>query len=569
MRHILLTALLVVPAMLQAQQIIHGEMLGRPTDTGITIQAFFDADAEARLRYGVEEQQLYDSTAWQACAASSPLEIVLTELKPNQRYYYRLEYRSMIESTVVSRPVRTFHTQRPKGAPFTFVIQADPHMDEQSDTSVYLRTLRNELEDTPDFMIDLGDFLMTDKLKNANHVVPRDTIPYRCHMLRSAYEEACHSVPLFIAIGNHEGETGWYQNGTPNNIAIWGTQERQKYFLNPAPDNFYTGDTTNHAYVGLRENYYAWNWGDALFIVLDPYWYTRPKPDSLTGWRWTLGEDQYLWLKQTLENSTATFKFVFSHQLVGGDPDGRGGVEFANRYEWGGDNLDGSPGFLANRPGWYKPIKDLLTEHRVNIFFHGHDHFFGKQELDCMIYQETPQPSLPNFQNVPQAQDYGYFQGQILPNSGHIRVTVGPTGLQVEYVRAYLPANETPNRHNKDVSATYFIGAINCYDSSATGVPMLWNSNYVDELAFPNPFMEETKINLELDHAEKLNMAIYDGQGKLVRQLIVGSVVPAGKFQVIWDGKTASGVSLPNGTYWYVIDGESIGRRSGKLMLMR
>jgi hypothetical protein len=70
----------------------------------------------------------------------------------------------------------------------------------------------------------------------------------------------------------------------------------------------------------------------------------------------TLGQGQYNWLRTTLESSTAKFKFIFSHQIVGGDPDGRGGVEFANFYEWGGNNLNGTPGFATNRPEWYKPI---------------------------------------------------------------------------------------------------------------------------------------------------------------------------------------------------------------------
>lgn len=154
------------------------------------------------------------------------------------------------------------------------------------------------------------------------------------------------------------------------------------------------------------------------------------KPDSLNGWRWTLGKTQYDWLKSTLENSKSTYKFVFVHHLVGGDKNGRGGVEIANKYEWGGDNLDGKRGFETERPGWYKPIKDLLTEHRVNIFFHGHDHFFGKQQKECMVYQETPQPSHPNYSTVNYADDYGYFEGQILPNSGHLRVNVSPTGVK-------------------------------------------------------------------------------------------------------------------------------------------
>jgi hypothetical protein len=442
-------------------------------------------------------------------------------------------------------------------------------MDEQTDTALYRRCLRNQLEDTPDFMIDLGDILMSDKLKNAAGKITHDTITYRAHLLRSYYETSCHSVPLFISLGNHEGEAGWQLNGTEENVAIWGTLDRKKYFNNPSPDDFYTGDTTNHQFVGRRENYYAWSWGNALFIVLDPYWYTSPKPDSLNGWRWTLGKVQYDWLKRTLENSKETFKFVFAHQLVGGDPDGRGGVEFADLYEWGGNNIDGTRGFEDRRPGWYKPIKDLLTEHRTTIFFHGHDHFFGRQEKDCLIYQETPQPGHPNFTTAGQAAKYGYVQGQILPSAGHIRVTVSSEGTRVDYVRAYLPANETATRKNKDISATYFIGPVNCYDSVSTGIPILWNNNYSDEIVYPNPFNRETNIEFTLNKSQRVTLTVMDEKGVVIRRLIDGNIVQEGSYQIIWDGKDSNGISCQSGLYFYALQCETDGFKTGKMMLVR
>lgn len=351
-------------------------------------------------------------------------------------------------------------------------------------------------------------------------------------------------------------------------MAVWSTNDRKKFFLNPRPDAFYSGDTVDHAFTGPSERYYAWQWGDAQFIVLDPYWNTFPKPDSLHGWRWTLGETQYNWLRTTLENSTAAYKFVFAHQLVGGSPEGRGGIEYADMYEWGGDDLDGAPGFAANRPGWYAPIKDLLTEHRVNIFFHGHDHFFAQQIKDCLIYQETPQPSLPNFQNANQADDYGYVSGLILPNAGHLRVSVSPSGVQVEYVRAYLPQNENADRHNKDVSATYFIGPLNCYDTLATSSAVLWNARYADELVYPNPFQERTIIPFTLDRSQRMQLWITDVTGRRVRTLMPAMVVAPGTYQVVWDGNDDAGVPLPNGTYTFVRRSDE-DQRSGPIVLLR
>ncbi len=445
-------------------------------------------------------------------------------------------------------------------------MQADPHLDEQSDSSLYRLSLQNQLADQPDFSIDLGDILMTDKLKNAAGIIPKDTVTYRAHLQRSFYETSAHSVPLFISMGNHEGESGWNLNNTSENIAVWGTLERKKYFLNPAPDGFYTGDETVHPYVGVRENFYAWTWGDALFIVLDPYWYTKLKPDAANGWRWTLGKAQYDWLRATLETSKAKFKFVFAHQLIGGDPNGRGGIEFADLYEWGGKNLDGSAGFATNRPGWYKPIKDLLTENRVNIFFHGHDHFFMKQEKDCLVYQETPQPSHPNFTSANYAADYGYKIGDVYPNSGYIRVNVDADKVKVDYVRSYLAKNENATRKNKDVSVSYTIAAKNCYDSTPNN-PILWNKNYVQEMVYPNPFSQTTSIEFSLTENDKISLEIFSLTGQKIRSLLSGELIKDGTYVVQWDGLDQSANRVNPGTYIYRFSGEKTALKTGKIIV--
>lgn len=559
----------LITTTIRSQTLERAEFLGRPTDNSITLQLIFSDSAQVRVAYGTVPGIYTSQTPWRSFAGGEPAEFVLGGLAPNTKYYYRVRHRLPGDTISILRPEYSFQTQRPSGTPFTFIVQADPHLDSQSDSALYRLCLQNQLDDAPDFIVDLGDFLMSEKLRDSSNQVPRDTVTYRCNMMRSFYETVCHSAPLFNVIGNHEGENGWLNNGTSSNTPVWSTTDRKKFYLNPSPDAFYTGDTTNYPFVGQRESYYAWTWGDALFVVLDPYWNTSPKPDSLTGWRWTLGAAQYNWLKTTLENSTARYKFVFAHQLVGGDPDGRGGIEFADFYEWGGNNLDGTPGFSTNRPGWYKPIKDLLTENRVTIFFHGHDHFFAKQEKECMIYQETPQPSHPNFMNANQAAVYGYLNGQILPNAGHLRVSVDSSGVQVDYVRAYLPVNETPTRHNMDVSATYFIGAVNCYDSMSTGVPVLWNSDYMDELAYPNPFSTETQIGFSLSKAERIDLTVFTESGKLVKKLIAGNTVPEGRYEVIWDGRNYQGTEQVSGTYIYVISGEAGTYKTGKIILQK
>ena len=140
---------------------------------------------------------------------------------------------------------------------------------------------------------------------------------------------------------------------------------------------------------------------------------------------WTLGEAQFKWLERTLSASTAPFKFVFTHHLVGGSFDGlgRGGVEFAPYFEWGGSNTNGTPGFAAHRPGWSRPIQSLLLANGVSAVFHGHDHLYVKQDLDAdgdgvadLVYQEVPQPSRTNYGAI---------------GAGHYIRSVAPGGVQV------------------------------------------------------------------------------------------------------------------------------------------
>ncbi len=550
-----------------AQKIVYKEFLGKPTQKSVAIKVFFDAPVEISVQYGLSSGKYTLESPWQTGKAMEPIEISLTNLSPNTIYYYRIQYRVPSSAAVSFRPEYKFQTQRSVNTSFTFVVQSDPHLDEQSDSALFRLCLKNQLADKPDFMLDLGDILMTDKLKNAAGNIPRDTITYRSSLFRNYYETISHSVPIFISMGNHEGESGWNLNNTANNIAVWGTLDRKKYFMNPSPNDFYTGDQTLHPFVGVRENYYEFTWGDAQFIILDPYWYTTTKPDANNGWRWTLGKTQYDWLRNSLEKSKSKFKFIFAHQLIGGDPNGRGGIEFADLYEWGGKNLNGTDGWATNRPGWYKPIKDLLTENRVTIFFHGHDHFFAKQDKDCLVYQETPQPSHPVFLTANSATEYGYVKGDIYPNAGHLRVNVSGDGVKVDYVRAYLPKNESATRKNLDVSASYFIGTKNCYDDKPSNV-VLWNANYINEVVYPNPVQQRTTLSFTLSKPDLISLSIFNAAGQQVKQLISNNPVQDGNYQIIWDGTDDSNRHLPPGQYLYQFSGPQTSTKTGKIILI-
>lgn len=430
-------------------------ILARPTDKSITVSVLAYKEADAYVTFGTEPGKYSGKTDVRLMTPREPVEFVLKNLNPDTRYYYRLHVRDAKATDFLSDTERTFRTQRRPGSSFVFTMQADSHLDQNVRLAIYERTLANALADKTDFHIDLGDTFMTDKYEKFKDALPQ-------YLAQRYYlGQLAHSASLFLVLGNHDGERLDRYDGTADCMPVWSCLTRKKLFPNPQPDGFFTGNKSEMKQIGRVENYYAWEWGDALFVALDPFWATNKrggKKSNGGNWTRTLGKEQYDWLKRTLESSKAKFKFVFIHHLVGGlDESARGGSEAAELYEWGGRGKDGQDEFKAKRPGWDMPIHSLLVKHGVSAVFHGHDHFYARQELDGVVYQLVPQPGHPGFDRLRNAEDYGYFRGHFLPPSGHVRVTVSPEKAVVDYVRAYLPATETASRRNGDVAASYAI----------------------------------------------------------------------------------------------------------------
>jgi hypothetical protein len=436
-------------------------VLGSPTAKSIVVNAYSASQSgQVSVSYGTLTGTYSKSTAYADLSAGKPIEIPVDGLSPNTRYYYRLLYRDRAGNPSSASDEFSFQTARPAGSSFTFSIQGDSHPERaktQFDAELYTRTLMTVASDRPDFYILMGDDFSVDTLNpatiNAAQVTERYTLqkPYLTLIGRSA--------PLFLVNGNHEQAAKYLLDGTPNNVAVWAQNARNAHYAQPAPDGFYTGNNESVPFIGLLRNYFAWTWGDALFVVIDPYWSSPVAVDNTFGndtkrsnlWDVTHGDAQYQWLKSTLEQSKAKYKFVFAHHVMG---TGRGGVEVAKLWEWGGENQAGVSEFLARRPAWSKPIHKLMADNKVTIFFQGHDHIWVKQSLDGVTYQTLSQPADPNYSLF---NADAYLTGDKMPNSGYTRVNVSPTGVKVEYVRTYLAKDEGPTQVHGAVAKSYMV----------------------------------------------------------------------------------------------------------------
>ncbi|MFT5233449.1 MAG: hypothetical protein ACI9UK_001334 [Candidatus Krumholzibacteriia bacterium] len=72
--------------------------------------------------------------------------------------------------------------------------------------------------------------------------------------------------------------------------------------------------------------------------------------------------------------------------------------------------------------------------------------------------------------------------------------------------------------------------------------------------AYPNPFNPMTTIEFELPRAERARLGVYDMGGRLVRELVSGSMLNEGQHIAVWRGDDKSGSAVPAGVYFYRLD---------------
>lgn len=459
------------------------ELVGNPTDSSITINIIPDANIEYHYQYGTTSGDLSSQTDNFSATGGQPDEQTITGLTANTRYYYRMRYHAPGdgEEDWVVRDEYSFMTQRAEGTTFVFTVTADSHNATATNTN-FTNSMQKIATDQPDFHIDIGDTQFAEFERNASIQSKVDTA-YKEYRATTHFGAFGHSSPVFLSSGNHEEEEGWNLDDSWSR-GIANIQARKAFFPTPINGSFYSGNTDPLAAIDetiygdeLRENYYAWEWGDALFVVIDPFQYTPVLPYPIIAgeegdetvttsdqWVWTLGEQQYEWLAETLRSSAAKYKFMFSHQMVGGIPDNsvsgaagyvRGGAEAAGYFEWGGKNFNGTEDFETERSTWEKPIHDLMVETGVSAYFHGHDHQYVYEKRDGIVYHEVPSPSMTGsgFSGIYSVGSHtGYETIAMCPSPGYLRITVSPTQALVEYVNPSSSVTCNPTSFTRSYS---------------------------------------------------------------------------------------------------------------------
>ncbi|MBC3883352.1 YHYH protein [Undibacterium sp. LX40W] len=467
-------------------------VLGAPTNEAVIANVLSPTENwNVIVSYGRISGTYEKKTSIRNLLAGVPTEINLEGLAADSAYFYRLHLLNSSNVEIGTTSESRFHTARSIGSSFSFTIQGDSHPERPSEfsSSLYTRTLQTAAADQADFHITLGDDFSVDTLDPAT--VTKAQVVERYTLQRPYLGLIGRSSPVFLVNGNHEQSAGYLLNGTENNVAVWAQNARNMYYTQPAPNNFYSGNTQFLPFIGQPRNYYSWTWGDALFVAIDPYLPSTVPLATIFGntplntdiWAVTHGDAQYQWLKATLEQSKAKYKFVFAHHVMGAN---RGGVEVANLAEWGGYNKNGVNEFAQKRPTWSLPIHQLMVANKVTAFFQGHDHVWVRQQLDGVTYQTLSEPANPNY-NFSEFSS-SFLSGDKFPNSGYTRVNVSTSGVKVDYVRTYLPADEGVGKTNGSVAFSYTIAPVSVVSGTSSTQGVGCNLSY-------SGFNSSTRVN--------------------------------------------------------------------------
>ncbi len=492
------------------------EMVGRVTRDGALVQfvtsAMLVAPIHARVRWAESpaelDRSLRVSNPITASRPTAPVELALTGLRPGRQYHYRVEWSSGAEPRRwrALSPGGELRTQRPAGESFDFCVIADghwghPRLDFDLETPWGYsgrRCIEQILADGPfDFCIDLGDSAFP-VFARALADAERSYEGYR-----RMIAPLTRVMPVYLVLGNHDREAGFFQRGDGADSPFpsaglapdqyhqkWATAARLTFVPNPRGDTYAEGgegatgfDSTpdwgagsqpwNDGVASQLQNFYAFTWGDALFVVLDLFRYTLPGGTAVptAPSQWTLGPTQFRFLEQTLAESTARWKFVIGHHQVGGGPiDGGGSRIVPGRGVAYGR---GSAIEAAAADVEQARIQSLMLRTGARFFVYGHDHAFCHSALGNVDFLLCGRPTWINpwYSQDGLLGSYGNLAIQGRDRSwvraaysvlGYTRFRVSPESVVMEWVRTGYsfvppaPGVVDPARFERDWLESWF-----------------------------------------------------------------------------------------------------------------
>ncbi len=284
---------------------------------------------------------------------------------------------------------KVFDTAKAKGETIRFGMTADMHEGNSKGFNNLVEKYGEFFHDLDaDFWITMGDFFGWDNARATEQYM------YDFPTLDFFEKVNTSKVPVIRVMGNHE-QVNFFT--APDN-------KNQKYaplgydgnisFVGQAFEDLFPINDHGIADVLAAANqpdhkvFFSFEWGDATFVVLDPYFYTEYQPSHCDEGSYTLGPEQTAWFKNILAESNSTWVLVFMHQTGATQEDpywdwrdlyrcyGRGGVQ----------SLQSSHKTSALTD---ELIADMSERDNI-VVFTGHDHIGAYNNFNGIHFISVP-----------------------------------------------------------------------------------------------------------------------------------------------------------------------------------
>ena len=163
-------ALLTAGAYAQTATFTAQELLGKPTDTSVTINIVPASNIQYRYEYGTASGSYAHQTSPVNATGGQPSEVTITGLNPDTLYYYRMVYDA--DGSVDGRQLRDAdraHASAPRGRRANRSRSPSPPIPTER-ARTCPNAMTNILNEQPDFDIDLGDTFMIDNTTSQSAV---------------------------------------------------------------------------------------------------------------------------------------------------------------------------------------------------------------------------------------------------------------------------------------------------------------------------------------------------------------------------------------------------------------
>lgn len=219
-----------------------------------------------------------------------------------------------------------------------------------------------------------------------------------------------------------------------------------------------------------------------------------------------------------LEVADETIQFFMEHFV-----DHTYGDVYENRTRYGDETWGlnkgggGKAGYHSIETGYYAYLYSSLFLHESPLYLY---YLFDAEPVERVV-RLTPLHSI----DLPLTIQSILLDGVPFTNfDGTTRELTIPADTGGEFYVTFAPASQTNTMR------------INKPDRSRLSA------------AFPNPFNPSTSLGMEVYETAKVNINVFDLQGRMVKSLFSGEYLP-GRYEIYWDGKYSSGEDAPAGVY--------------------